>query len=485
MRRFLLATALSLVTAHFLIAEPARADYAAAEAALQAGNIAAAVPLLAEEARLGNPVAAFNLAKIYEDGAAGAPDFQQAATYYRIAAEIDTAPRYNGAALGAQAPQLISAAQMYGQFALGRLYETGRGVPQDYPEAVGWYTRSADLGNIKAMLKLAIVLREGLPGINPDPAASASWLQRAAEAGSIPAALELGRAYQSGMGVVPNAQEAAKWFGIAAAGGSVSAEFHLGQLYRQGLGGQPDFVRAVEHFERGANAKDAQSMLALGDLYASGQGVPLDKAQAYAWYSLAADQGATDGSARAAALAQTMNPQEIASGTALHDNWQPKAKEEQALPAASAEPTPVTPAPVAPAPVAPAPVMPAPIAQPATPAAASPAPDLPPLFEESAPAQPAATVDQVPTQPMETLPNATEATDAQGMPVLMVPGLEQAAPAATAPSVTAPDATAPAQQPNPAPLPKSTPSTAPLDPTAPLIPGTPQPGAKPFDPTAQ
>ena len=69
------------------------ADYAAAEAALQSGNVAGAVPLLAEEAKLGNPVAAFNLGKIYEDGAIGAPDFQQAATYYRIAAEIDTAPR--------------------------------------------------------------------------------------------------------------------------------------------------------------------------------------------------------------------------------------------------------------------------------------------------------------------------------------------------------------------------------------------------------
>src|SRR5690242_8675928 len=141
MRRLLLSTAAFLVSAQILMSVPALADYTAAEAALQAGDMATAIPLLAEEAKLGNPVAAFNLGKIYEGGAAGAPDYAQAATYYRIAGEIDTAPRYNGAALGVQAPQLIAAAQMYGQFALGRLYETGKGVPQDSLEALAWYTR--------------------------------------------------------------------------------------------------------------------------------------------------------------------------------------------------------------------------------------------------------------------------------------------------------------------------------------------------------
>jgi TPR repeat protein len=435
MRRLLLSTAALFLSAQVILSSPARADYAAAEAALQAGNIASAVPLLAEEAKLGNPVAAFNLGKIYLDGAAGVPDFTQAATYFRIAAEIDTAPRYNGAALGAQGPQLIAAAQMYGQYELGRLYETGKGVPQDYNEAVGWYTRAADLGNIKSMLKLAIVQREGLPGIAPDLASSTSWLQRAAEAGSIPAALELGRAYQGGIGVTPNPQEAAKWYEAAAAGGAISAEYGLGTLYRNGMGGQPDFVRAVEHFERGANAKDAASMLALGDLYASGQGVPADKVQAHTWYSLAADQGATDGSAKAAALAQGMTQQELTAAVSLHDNWRPQAKEE-AMPAAAPAPAPA-------------------LASPAPAAAPAASPDLPPLFEESAPTAPAAAV-----------PAPAPA------PVIVPPATTEAVPAA------------------PAPLPTTTPPTTdpfaptdPFDPFAPPAPGAPQPGAKPFEPT--
>jgi TPR repeat protein len=163
MRRssLLLATALSLV-ASFGIAQ---ADYRAAEAALEAGDFAAAIPLLDEEAKLGNPVAAYNLGRLYESGAAGAPDYQQAATYYRIAAELDLAPRFDGTALGPNLAQLIQSSQMYAQYSLGRLYETGQGVPQDMQQAAGWFVRAADLGHPKAAMKLAYMFRDGGPGL--------------------------------------------------------------------------------------------------------------------------------------------------------------------------------------------------------------------------------------------------------------------------------------------------------------------------------
>ena len=146
MRRssLLLATAIS-----FFAFGSADADYRAAEAALESGDFATAIPLLDAEAKLGNPVAAYNLARVYEQGSAGAPDFQQAAAYYRIAAELDLAPKFDGNALGPQAAQLIQASQMYAQYSLGRLYETGKGVPQDLQQAAGWYVRAADLGHPK------------------------------------------------------------------------------------------------------------------------------------------------------------------------------------------------------------------------------------------------------------------------------------------------------------------------------------------------
>src|SRR3954449_2168324 len=107
MRRtsLLIATAISLVACTGF----AHADYRAAEAALESGDFTTAIPLLDEEAKLGNPVAAYNLGRLYEQGSAGAPDYQQAAIYYRIAAELDLAPKFDGTALGVQAAQLIQA----------------------------------------------------------------------------------------------------------------------------------------------------------------------------------------------------------------------------------------------------------------------------------------------------------------------------------------------------------------------------------------
>ena len=342
MRSFLLATTALLLAANMAMSVPAYADYKMAEEKLQAGDVPGAMPLLAEEAKLGNPVAAFNLAKIYEDGSGGVTDFAQAATYYQIAAEIDTAPRYNGAGLGPQGPDLIAAAQKYGQFALGRLYETGKGVPLDPKESVFWYTRAADLGLQQAMLRLAMVYREGLAGpdgsqgIAADPAQGVTWLEQAAEMGNVPAMTELGRAYLAGEGVLQNSRVAAEWFEKAAAGGSLIAEYSLGAIYRIGFGGQPDFIRAVRHFERAANGKESASMVALGDLYANGQGVPQDRVQALTWYKLSSLYGQPEGGKRGEALAAAMTPEEQAESKRRVESWVPTGDQAGGNPPAAA-----------------------------------------------------------------------------------------------------------------------------------------------------
>ena len=47
------------------------------------------------------------------------------------------------------------------QYILGRMYENGQGVPQDYKEAVKWYRRSAEQGHSKAQFNLALRYANG------------------------------------------------------------------------------------------------------------------------------------------------------------------------------------------------------------------------------------------------------------------------------------------------------------------------------------
>lgn len=493
MRRLLLATLLFATVTVLAVAGPniigtAAADYQAAEKALEAGDLATAIPLLDEEAKLGNPVAAYNLAKIYQDGAAGAPDLAKAAAYYKIAAELEDAPRFDGKALGANAVQLIQAAQTYSQFALGRLYESGKGVPQDLQEAVRWYVRAADLGYDRAQLRLGRLFRDGAEGVPQNGQLAEQYFKKAGDGGNVAAMNEIGLMYLKGKGVTANVKTAHDWFEKAAAAGSVEGDYNLGLLYQAGYNGQPDFVRAAESFEKAANARDGLSMLALGDLYASGKGLPQNKVQAHMWYDLAKDNGAPAGGQRMAALEADMTPQQIAQAQDARNAWQPRKSDalpsalQLPLPAAPAAPAaPVAAEPAAPTPADAAPATAAPVAAepaaPASPVTLTPAPDAAPA------AIPAPIATPAPVETPAPAPVAAEPVAPALTPAPMVPAENKVVipQGPVAPYLLQPGAPVPVDA-NGKPLPISTPSTTvPLDGTVP--PGAPQPGAKPLSTT--
>lgn len=454
MRRssLLIATAVSLVASFGM----ARADYRAAEAALESGDFATAIPLLDEEAKLGNPVAAYNLGRLYEQGSAGAPDFQQAAVYYRIAAELDLAPKFDGTALGPQAAQLIQASQMYAQYSLGRLYETGQGVQQDLQQAAGWYVRAADLGHPKAAMKLAYLFRDGGPGLKPDGRLAVSYFEKA---GTGSALNEIGLMYLKGTAVTRNAKIAHDWFEKAAAQGSTEAEYNLGLLFQAGYTGQPDYLQAMDHFRTAANAKDGPSMLALGQLYAEGKGVPKDLVQAHTWFDLATANGTPEGASRAAALEASMTPTEIVQAKAAVATWRPS--DENALPGTATAATPLAEPVPAPAPAAPAPAAAeaAPPPAPAEPSvAAAPVPEPAPAPTPApTPAEPTVAAAPLPTPepapaptPVPAAAPTTTATVTEPLELQPVPSTAPT-PAAPAATVTQPLQLQPTPEPAPAP----------------------------------
>ncbi len=465
----------------------AASDYLAAEAALQANDFARAVPLFEEEAQLGNPVAAYNLGKIYATGAMGAPDYGLAAAWFRQAAEVGSRPaRFDGRQLGVQAADLIFAAQLYSQFELAKLYEEGKGVPQDVTEAVRWYTRAADQDFDLAQLQLVRLYREGrgleLPA---DPAVATKWLTRLAERGNIAAMNDLGRAYLQGQGVIKNAKLAREWFEKASDLGSAIATFNLGLLYLAGYSGEPDYLRAAENFNLGANRKDAQSMAALGDLYFAGKGVPPSNLQAHVWYDLAVRYGLLIAAERRDNLAKSMSPADVSSARAMADSWRPQGTFGLALPSSLAP---------AIAPSAPRqPIVTAPEPQPAQPAAPGPIATEPIATEPVAPTTLPATIESADQPVLEPVAIPFEPSgEATIVAPAPVEGTNiEAAPLPAPDPFTEPIAD-PLLAPAPAPVsvieplaaPEVEPATAPAtpEPASPLV-GTPQPGAMPFEPS--
>jgi hypothetical protein len=87
-----------------------------------------------------------------------------------------------GARKNAGATALFAAAEQgdpQAQTQVGFMYETGRGLPQDYMAAVYWYRRAAEQGFPRAMHQLGLMYDKG-QGVAEDYVVAHKWLNLAA-----------------------------------------------------------------------------------------------------------------------------------------------------------------------------------------------------------------------------------------------------------------------------------------------------------------
>jgi hypothetical protein len=97
------------------------------------------------------------------------------------------------------------------QFALGTLYEKGRGVKQSGAEAVKWYTLSANQNFAEAQLKLAYLYAGGTV-VKQNDAEAAKWMKAAAGNSHVMGQLGLGALYEYGRGVPRDLKEAFRFY---------------------------------------------------------------------------------------------------------------------------------------------------------------------------------------------------------------------------------------------------------------------------------
>jgi len=106
---------------------------------------------------------------------------------------------------------------------LGAMYQGGKGVPQDYAEAVKWYRLAANQGDLAGQFNLGMMY-EGGKGVPRDHAEAVKWFRKVADQGDARAQLFLGTAYAAGQGVPPDHILAYMWLNLAATRASDAAE---------------------------------------------------------------------------------------------------------------------------------------------------------------------------------------------------------------------------------------------------------------------
>lgn len=129
------------------------------------------------------------------------------------------------------------------QFYLGVMYNDGRGVPQDYEQALHWYRRAAERGVAEAQLNLGVMYNAGR-GVPQDYGQALHWFRRAAERGLASAQFNLGMMHEEGQGVPQDYALSLYWYRQAAAQGHAGAQNNLGVMHEHGQGVPQDYVNA-------------------------------------------------------------------------------------------------------------------------------------------------------------------------------------------------------------------------------------------------
>ena len=91
----------------------------------------------------------------------------------------------------------------------------GRGVTQDFAEAIRWYRKAAEQGSADAQYSLGSVYYIGQQ-VKRDYAEASHWYRKAAEQGDPDAQSKLGTLYDEGQGVPQDYLEALMWTSLAA-----------------------------------------------------------------------------------------------------------------------------------------------------------------------------------------------------------------------------------------------------------------------------
>jgi len=156
------------------------------------------------------------------------------------------------------------------QYDLGSAYYFGRGLRQDYTEAVKWFQSAAGQGNADAQLALCICYGLG-NGVRKNKTQAVKWLKLAAEQGLADAQSILGVLYRDGQGVQQDDAEAIKWLNRAVKQGLAEAQLELGIIHA--FSTPPNRKQAILLFKRAARQGNAPAVHCLNSLYDIGPGV--------------------------------------------------------------------------------------------------------------------------------------------------------------------------------------------------------------------
>ena len=148
---------------------------------------------------------------------------------------------------------------------------------ESFPQAVTWFQRAAQQGNVDGMRGLGICYRDG-QGVAEDATQAMKWLRKASNQGDGDADSDIGGLYLKGRGVPKDNAVAVSWFRKGAAKGSSFAMSDLAACYWAGIGVEKSAREAANWWkqavEKGDDSAKENLKMALEEVEKSGQPPP-------------------------------------------------------------------------------------------------------------------------------------------------------------------------------------------------------------------
>ena len=257
-------------------------------------DLVEAVKWFRKSAEQGYSRAQSSLGAMYEIGQGVPQDFAEAIKWYSKAADRGNAVAQNNLGViladGKVLPKdYLKAAELFRQSTnqenvealrnLGRLYRNGQGVARDSAEAAN---------HEDAIAQLYIGCRYSLVQKHAE---AVIWFDRAAEQGNVNAQLCLGAMYYEGILFAQDFDEAFKWLIKASKQQDLEAQwqFILGHIFYF-----KKSAEAVDWFRRAAEQGDVKAQLCLGAINYEGKFMLRDFDEAFKWLSKATVYGHVD-----------------------------------------------------------------------------------------------------------------------------------------------------------------------------------------------
>ncbi|XCP83607.1 MobP2 family relaxase [Roseburia hominis] len=219
------------------------------------------------EAERGNVLAMYDLGDMFYHGRWTEMNEEKASLYYeqsfRGLMELDK----NG--VKSEKKELL---ENYVSYRIGRMYQSGKGVKQDYGQAFSYYEKS----NSKyARYSQGLLWRDGC-GVEKNLHAAFEMFGQAAKDSMPYADYELGKMYEKGVGTGKDIEKAGEHYKKALSGFVKILEerpddklyYRVGAMYEKGQGSERNLPEAVRCYEKAAYFGNVYANVALGRIYA-------------------------------------------------------------------------------------------------------------------------------------------------------------------------------------------------------------------------